>query len=304
MMAGALFAAPADAGQEKVYPEKSILVQDFGNGSRKLLTPRAVYTGPDGRMVELIGAVHVGEKQYYKDLEAIFGQCDKLLFEMVGGEDIPRIGELQRKLKSGGMLTAEEEKEMEQMLVKAQKVRDDENVLMKLLGPMYATMASALGMVSQKDGIDYYAHSTFVHADMTAAEFDQELEKRGQSIWSEVTSMSDRQKVRDSMDIDLLGMAGALLSGNYRYLKGEVIKLMASAEVGGKAEKWSVILDGRNEKCFEVFDSVNKDKENKHIGIFYGSAHLPGMHRMLLDRGFKLDKVEWLVAWDTETVPK
>ncbi len=305
MLAGSLIAAPAAAGAEKSYPEKSVLVKDLGNGNRKLLTPHAFYTGPDGRKVELIGAVHLGESQYYKDLEEIFGKCDKLLFEMVGGEDIPRMGELTRKQKSGAPLSAEEKEEMARLVAKAEKAYEDSNVFMKLLGPMYKAVASALGMVSQKEGIDYYGHASFVHADMTAEELEKEMDRHGTSFLSDAMSISRRQKkMNRNVDMDPLALLGAVLGGNYRYVKGEVIKLFEEFEDGQDSGGWSVILDGRNEKCFEVFDVVNKDRDNKRIGIFYGAAHLPGMHKMLLDRGFKLDKVEWLVAWDTETVPK
>ena len=46
-----------------------------------------------------------------------------------------------------------------------------------------------------------------------------------------------------------------------------------------------------------------KEPGNNRVAIFYGASHLPGMHKMLLDRGFKLDKVEWMTAWDTDAKP-
>ena len=36
----------------------------------------------------------------------------------------------------------------------------------------------------------------------------------------------------------------------------------------------------------------------KHLAIFYGAAHLPDMEQRLLKQGFKLQKSEWLKAWD------
>ena len=39
----------------------------------------------EGVTVDLIGAVHIGDKKYYEDLNRSFEKYDVLLFEMVGG---------------------------------------------------------------------------------------------------------------------------------------------------------------------------------------------------------------------------
>ena len=49
---------------------------------------------------------------------------------------------------------------------------------------------------------------------------------------------------------------------------------------------------GRNEAQW-------KGKGARKIGIFYGAAHLPGLHAELLKRGYRLREVRWLTAWNT-----
>ena len=44
----------------------------------------------------------------------------------------------------------------------------------------------------------------------------------------------------------------------------------------------TVILEGRNAKCMEVFDRWS-GKGVRGIGVFYGAAHLPGLHGALLE---------------------
>jgi len=42
----------------------------------------------DGVSVDLIGAVHVADKQYFMDLNELFTKSEVLLFELIGGEQI------------------------------------------------------------------------------------------------------------------------------------------------------------------------------------------------------------------------
>jgi hypothetical protein len=38
----------------------------------------------------------------------------------------------------------------------------------------------------------------------------------------------------------------------------------------------------------------------KRIAIFYGAAHFPDMEQRLLKQGWKLQKTDWLKAWDID----
>src|ERR1700743_2439159 len=52
-------------------------------GGGKLQTASVTYQNSDGVQVDLIGAVHVGEKAYYDELNKQFEGYDAMLYEMV-----------------------------------------------------------------------------------------------------------------------------------------------------------------------------------------------------------------------------
>ena len=56
---------------------------DDHNGGGKVEVAEAAYRNDDGVTVHLVGAVHVGEKQYYEGLNKEFDKFDALLYEMV-----------------------------------------------------------------------------------------------------------------------------------------------------------------------------------------------------------------------------
>ena len=85
------------------------------------------------------------------------------------------------------------------------------------------------------------------------------------------------------------------LAGNKTGLKNKLMGMMANAPNGLEN---TVILEGRNAKCMEVFDRWS-GKGVRRIGVFYGAAHLPGLHGALLERGYRLREVRWLPAWST-----
>lgn len=86
-----------------------------------------------------------------------------------------------------------------------------------------------------------------------------------------------------------------LLSGNKAGLKNELMRIFANAPDDLED---TVILEGRNAKCMEVFDQWS-GKNVRKTGIFYGAAHLPGLHRELVKRGYRLRDVQWIPAWST-----
>jgi hypothetical protein len=70
----------------------------------------------------------------------------------------------------------------------------------------------------------------------------------------------------------------------------------AAAGLGGP--EGSVILTERNKAALKVLSSTLAEGK-KHISIFYGAAHMPGMSETLMkDFGFKPVGIEWRMAWD------
>ena len=111
----------------------------------------------DGVKVDLIGAVHIADKQYYMDLNELFEESDVLLFEMVGGDRLVK-GE---KLKEGELKEAQ----------------------FSFLGAVYNTMQKKLALTGQKDHIDY-SKENFVHADLSMEEFLNLQKEKKESLLS------------------------------------------------------------------------------------------------------------------------
>ncbi|MFQ7535730.1 MAG: hypothetical protein ACLRPT_11780 [Akkermansia muciniphila] len=74
-----------------------------------------------------------------------------------------------------------------------------------------------------------------------------------------------------------LGLMADFLAGNKTGLKNKLMGMMANAPNGLEN---TVILEERNAKCMEVFDRWS-GKGVRRIGVFYGAAHLPGLHGAL-----------------------
>src|SRR5437868_1444343 len=139
---------PADAaGDEQEVKTQFIKFVEDNHGGGKLETAIATYKNDAGVTVHLVGALHIGEKEYYDGLNKTFEGYDALLYEMVKPKDAPapRPG-----FKSNSMVS------MFQRFLKDQ-----------------------LELTFQLDAIDY-GKSNFVHADLDAETFAKMQEERGE----------------------------------------------------------------------------------------------------------------------------
>lgn len=292
----------AGTGEMDGFPGQFLKLESVAGDRQKLCTPVASYVNGEGREAVLIGAVHVADDAYYARLNELFRQYDVLLFEMIGGEGLQRQEELQRKLdrsKPLAGLTLEEAREWNRMVAWRKKHHQgDMSILLKLLGNAYRELSEQLGLQTQHDGIDY-SPAHFVHADMTLREFRQAQAGKGESFASLMmkSALSSLAQKPGRYQPNEFGMMVNFLSGNTVGLKNEVMRMIAYSPL--EALEDTVILEGRNAKCMEIFDQCRK-KNYGRIGIFYGAAHLPGLHRELLKRGYRLKDVRWLAAWSTE----
>lgn len=298
-----LLAADAPAAEKEEqggYPGRYMLLESSSRDRQSLSTPVASYVDEGGREVALIGAIHVAEAEYYARLNKLFSGYDVLLFEMIGGEGFQREQELRRKLdrsKPLGGLTLEEAREWNRIVEwRRRSAEEEKSFLLGLLGSAYQKLSDAVGLQTQHQGIDYSA-PRFVHADMTLEEFRQAQARKGESfaglmLKSFLASLVEKPGAYQPNEF---GMMLDLLSGNKTGLKNELMRIFANAP---EDLENTVILEGRNAKCMEVFDQWNGRNVRK-IGIFYGAAHLPGLHRELVKRGYRLRDVQWLPAWST-----
>lgn len=237
--------------------------------------------GAEGVVVDLIGAVHVGDKSYYDELNKLFESYDVLLYELVApeGTKIPKEG---RKGPSAHPI-----------------------------GAMQDGMSAILELQHQLDSIDY-TKANFVHADMSPEDFAKSMEKRGESFMQMFFRMMGQGMAQGAAKggsgNNDLAMLVALFSKD-RALKLKIMMAEQFNDIGGAmavldGPEGSTILTERNKKCFEVLSKELKDGKKK-IGVFYGAAHLPDMEkRLLADHGMKRDTEQWLAAWNLQKPKK
>ena len=230
--------------------------------------------GAPSVVVDLIGAVHVADKKYFKELNKRFTEYDALLYELVAPEDnnVPEGGSSQHPV-----------------------------------GQMQQGLKAMLELAYQLEEIEY-TKKNFVHADMSPEEFARVMRDRGESFWQMMLRMmgsalaTQNGKGRSS-DSDLLFALFAkdralrlkrVMSTQLRDLDG----VMAAIE----GPNGSTIIGERNKKALDVLRR-EMAKGKTRIGIFYGAGHLPEMEKRLAEEfGLYVDtkSIQWLTAWDMQ----
>lgn len=243
--------------------------------SSRLQTAVTRYQGPKGQIVDLIGAVHIGDKKYYTALNESFKKYEVLLFELVGGENL-----VDGKFPEGGDDA-------------------DDDLQFKVLRSMTNGMSRYLKLSNQMEHIDY-SPKNFVHADMTLKQFEKKQKERGESVFGFALAAAQAAE-NGGQQPNVARLLASLLAGNPDGIKREMMKTLGLGDdrIAGLAGN-NVIISDRNVKCLKVLrKQVKKGRSN--IGIFYGAAHFPDMEKRLLEKGYRKTGQEWMTAWD---VPK
>jgi hypothetical protein len=245
---------------------------DDGDNGGTLDTAIVTYRNADGAEVDLVGAVHVADQEYFEGLNDRFTKYDAVLYEMVKpeGADVPRKGAQSDSPVSG----------LQRML------------------------KNILELDFQLDTIDY-TPANFVHADLTAEQFQQLQQDRGESLMALMLRalLNDMKRPRAGTAPltlqDLLAAAGAPDRGRQlKLLLAPQFQDMEAMVSGfGDASGESVIITERNKAAMSVLkDQLATGKQN--VAVFYGAAHFPDMDKRMKEMGFEPVSTEWVVAWD------
>ena len=245
-----------------------------------------------GSTVDLIGAIHLGETEYYEQLNNLFRKYDVVLYEAVMPEEAVR-----RDLRPGGgsgsnrkSLTEEEE-------------WTEAKIGLTAISVLQLGMKDALGLDFQLSAVNY-AMDNFVHADMTAEEFEATMARRGESfsqmLAREMAKAMAKQNEQNPLAMNLDMMLSALSSDRvYRIRRIAAVQL---AKAGGgdafaAADGSSTIITERNIKALDILKRELK-KGHKKVGVFYGAGHLADMETRMIDEfGFHRTAESWLTAW-------
>jgi len=266
-----LYAAEEKAATEQ--PKFLRFVEERDGG--RLETGVATYKNAQGVTVTLIGAVHVADTGYFQALNKDFQKYDALLYEMVKPADM---GAPDKEEANGISFV---------------------HILQKGL-KMF------LDLDYQLDGIDYQAKN-FVHADLTAEEFNRMQDERGESIFGlmlqqmmkELMKGDDGKAAQDIDPMELLAALGSEDSARkLKLILARQFENMDEMVAGLEGPNGSVLVTERNKAALRVLkDQIASGKKN--LAIFYGAAHLKDMDKRLTqDMGFKRTGMEYRVAWD------
>lgn len=233
----------------------------------------AAGTAYEGRSVDLFGVVHIGQKEYYNEIDRLLATYDVVLYELVAPD--------------GTRIRPED--------LKGRR---------SLLASMQTGMKDMLNLEYQLEHIDYMAKN-FRHADMSPEEFVADMDSRGDGLWKMAARMMGAGLASQQAGDGSAGLLIALMSDNRAMLmKQAFAKQLVDIDVAtaglDDASGENTLIKGRNRKAFEVLKE-ELDAGKKTVAVFYGAGHLDDMAKRLeADFGMKPKSTQWLQAWDLQ----
>lgn len=224
----------------------------------------------NGVRVDLVGAVHIGEKSYYESLNQQFQTYDALLYELIA----PEGAVITPDMRPTGMVSG-----------------------------MQRAMTAMMDLSFQLEEVDY-TQPNFVHADLSPDEMLQSMAERDESLYVyfwRLIYASLREYGRDPLGMrNMDAISGSVTSESQAHpLKIMMANEFASLDrmqnlLGNDAE--SAVIGARNERAIEVLQREILHGA-KHLGIFYGVAHMRDLENRMLAIGFVPVETNWIDAW-------
>lgn len=234
--------------------------------------------GEDRVVVDLVSAVHVGDRAYYNQLNTLFENYDVVLYELVAPKGVRPVPGQER---SGNPISF-----------------------------LQNSMKSMLNLESQTELVDY-RRKNFVHADMTPTQIAKRMEQRGDSglsvaldVMADMVREMNRLEqsgvlTRQAEQVDLMTL---LFDDN----SDQKLKLMLAEQFvaqgtlsNGLGETLNrMLVTDRNEVAMGVL-AKELEKGRRKVAIFYGAAHMPDFEKRLKSQQkMRLKKNRWVTAWD------
>lgn len=254
------------------------VVRDARQRPTALETAVTRYASPAGQApaveVDLIGAVHVGDAAYYRQLNELFQRYEVVLYELVA--------------PPGTRISPDQPRANQHPVTFVQQM-----------------LKNVLNLEFQLDAIDY-TRENLVHADMSPAEFAQSMKDRGETFLSlfirlmmdAMAAQSNAGGKRAPSDIELLVALMAkdralrlkrVMADQFENLESQLSSL--------NGPQGSTLITERNKKALEVLRQ-QLDAGKTRVGIFYGAGHLSDMEeRLVQDFGLRKVHQQWLTAW-------
>ena len=225
----------------------------------------------DGAVVDLVGVVHIGQREYYEDLNDRLSKYDSVLYELVAPDGTR---------------------------IRPEDLKDKRS----LVASLQTGMKDMLNLEYQLELVDYMAEN-FKHADMSPEEFVEDLERRGDSVWKMVARMMGAGLASQAATGGDAGVLLAMFSDNRsKKMKQAMARQLVDIELVSAgmddANGENTLIKGRNAKAFTILtEELKAGKDN--VAVFYGAGHLPDMaERLESEFQMKPMQTTWLDAWD------
>jgi hypothetical protein len=238
-------------------------------------TDESAGDGPPRQYVDLVGAVHIGDRKYYETLNDRFKTYDAVLYELVAPEGT--------------------------VVPKGRGANSNHP-----LGALQNGMKSMLEIEHQLEQIDY-TPANMVHADLSPDEFFKSMDDRDEGfvqmyfkmLGSSIAQQTEPGAAGVSAEFDL--MAALLAEDRARQLKIAMAQQFESLEAmmaGLSGPDGSTLITERNNRAMDVLAKKLGEGPGR-LAVFYGAGHLADMHEQMAKR-FKMKPIaiEWVEAWD------
>jgi len=225
----------------------------------------------EGRSVDLVGVVHIGQQDYYKQIDSLLAGYDAVLYELVAPDGTR---------------------------IKPEDLQERRSILTS----MQSGLKDMLELDFQLEHIDYLAKN-FVHADMSPEEFAEDMQSRGDGVMKMVMRMMGAGIAAQSTGGGDLGVLAALFSKDrVMGLRQSMAKQLVTLNMLGLDDSTgdNTLIKGRNRKALQVLDKELAAGKTK-LAIFYGAGHMEDMaERLEADFELNAEATRWLKAWDLQ----
>jgi hypothetical protein len=275
----------------KIEPVMKSVQTDEGTYELRLASRTLAPLSGQGPKVRLVAAIHIADREYYRQVQRILDGDTITLFEGVSNkkDDFKKQGPVRRP------------------------------------EALYTKMADALGLISQYEGIDY-RREHFHNADLTQGEMLARL--RGETLTTPKPEGPDQvlgapakqaeakyQALTEIMNGG--GLTGVMANIGLAFIKHNprlratmllgiigtdptASEQAMAKQLGGESGRRiaRLIVEERNQEAVSGLRRfIGQRKAGETIALFYGAAHLEGIEDALVRRfGYVPESTEWLVA--------
>ena len=275
----------------KIEPVMKTVQTDEGTYELRLASRTLAPLSGQGPKVRLVAAIHIADREYYRQVQRILDGDTITLFEGVSNkkDDFKKQGPVRRP------------------------------------EALYTKMADALGLISQYEGIDY-RREHFHNAHLTQGEMLARL--RGETLTTPKPEGPDQvlgapakqaeakyQALTEVMNGG--GLTGVMANIGLAFIKHNprlratmllgiigtdptASEQAMAKQLGGESGRRiaRLIVEERNQEAVSGLRRfIGQRKAGETIALFYGAAHLEGIEDALVRRfGYVPESTEWLVA--------